>query len=265
MQKRKRKWFQKPAELNTPETLTKEKVRARAFGATRRERAREKEREREGSARERKCTRRHCGFCWFVEVVVEWEWELSCSSSDKYCTIFISNWFFGKKNSSIFLFCQFLSHIFPPVSRIYLLLCRKKKSAKEIELGVSPRFFLPFTGMWVFLPFTKPFHTAILWVFFSFIFPLFSQLSFLLVFLKNCILESCCTTVSAFFSLPRPHPGCFGLCLLRHESFRGRRFEHFLCIEIGDGSSWLHHVLRSLSFPYGLACLWRKKNARLSS
>jgi hypothetical protein len=53
MQKRKRKWFQKPAELNTPETLTKEKVRARAFGATRRERAREKEREREREARER--------------------------------------------------------------------------------------------------------------------------------------------------------------------------------------------------------------------
>lgn len=49
MHKRKIKGFQKPAELNKPETLTKEKVRARAFGATRRERARERERE----ARER--------------------------------------------------------------------------------------------------------------------------------------------------------------------------------------------------------------------
>jgi hypothetical protein len=43
--KGKRKGFQKPAELNKPETLTKEKVRVRAFGATRRERARERERE----------------------------------------------------------------------------------------------------------------------------------------------------------------------------------------------------------------------------
>lgn len=43
MHKRNRKGFQKPAELNNPETLTKEKVRARAFGATRRERARKRE------------------------------------------------------------------------------------------------------------------------------------------------------------------------------------------------------------------------------
>jgi len=50
---KKEKGFQKPAELNKPETLTKEKVRARVFGATRRERARERERERE--ARERGC------------------------------------------------------------------------------------------------------------------------------------------------------------------------------------------------------------------
>ncbi len=49
----KEKGFQKPAELNKPETLTKEKVRARAFGATRRERAREREREREREARDR--------------------------------------------------------------------------------------------------------------------------------------------------------------------------------------------------------------------
>jgi hypothetical protein len=69
--------------------------------------------------------------------------------------------------------------------------------------------------------------------FFLFFSPFLSQLSFLFVLLKNSILELCCTTVSAFFSTPR----CFRLCLLPDENFRGRRFEHFFCIEIGDGSS----------------------------
>jgi hypothetical protein len=102
-----------------------------------------------------------------------------------------------------------------------------------------------------------------LWVFFFLFFPPFLPAFFCLGAFKELYIGVMLHYSWRFFS---PPPRCFGLCLLRHESFRGRRFEHFLCIEIGDGSSWLHHVLRSLSFPYGLArnlCLWRKKKHKV--